>query len=109
MVDTEAPPVPHAPLVASWTAPVIDAGKVHDELDRLWGAWSEAKRKSLSTTVHGAPEWELMRASTLNLIVIAETPKHAEAIETTVNSLTEFAPSRTVLLVRSGAPKAGGL
>jgi glucose-6-phosphate dehydrogenase assembly protein OpcA len=55
------------------------------------------------------PEWEMMRASTLNLIAIAETPKHAETIEATVSSLTEFAPSRTVILVRSGAPKSGGL
>jgi glucose-6-phosphate dehydrogenase assembly protein OpcA len=50
-----------------------------------------------------------MRASTLNLIAIAGTPTHAEAIEGTVASLTEFAPSRTVVLVRSGAPKSGGL
>jgi glucose-6-phosphate dehydrogenase assembly protein OpcA len=50
-----------------------------------------------------------MRASTLNLIAIAETPKHADAIEETVGSLTEFTPSRTVVLVRSGAPKSGGL
>jgi glucose-6-phosphate dehydrogenase assembly protein OpcA len=97
-----------SPMVASWTAPVIDAGKVHDELDRLWGEWSEAKRRSLNG-VPIAPEWELMRASTLNLIAIAETTKHAEAIEATVGSLTEFAPSRTVILVRSGAPKTGGL
>jgi glucose-6-phosphate dehydrogenase assembly protein OpcA len=98
-----------APLVASWTAPVIDAGKVHDELDRLWGEWSEAKRRSLGDGLPTAPEWELMRASTLNLIAIAETPKHAKKIEATVSSLTGFAPSRTVILVRSGAPKSGGL
>jgi len=97
-----------SPMVANWTAPVIDAGKVHDELDRLWGEWSEAKRRSLNGA-QSAPEWELMRASTLNLIAIAETPKHAEAIEETVGSLTEFTPSRTVVLVRSGAPKSGGL
>jgi glucose-6-phosphate dehydrogenase assembly protein OpcA len=109
MVDTETLPVAQAPLVASWTAPVIDAGKIHDELDRLWGAWSEAKRTSLGDSAHSSPEWELMRASTLNLIAIAETPKHAESVEATVSSLTEFAPSRTVTLVRSGAPKAGGL
>ncbi len=97
-----------APMVASWTAPVIDAGKVHDELDRLWEEWSETKRKTLNG-VTSLPEWEMMRASTLNLIAIAETPKHAEAVEATVSSLTEFAPSRTVILVRSGAPKSGGL
>src|SRR5215216_1761573 len=97
-----------SPMVASWTAPVIDAGKVHDELDRLWGEWSEAKRRTLNGA-QGAPEWELMRASPLNLIALAETPKHAEKIEATVSSLTECAPSRTVILVRSGAPKTGGL
>ena len=44
MTDTESA-VTHAPMVASWTAPVIDAGKVHDELDRLWSEWSEAMAK----------------------------------------------------------------
>ncbi|HEY7036711.1 MAG TPA: glucose-6-phosphate dehydrogenase assembly protein OpcA [Thermomicrobiales bacterium] len=108
MTDTE-PAVPHAPMVASWTAPVIDTGKVHDELDRLWGEWSEAKRVSLGDGLQSSPEWALMRASTLNLIAIAGTPREAERIEATVSSLTEFSPSRTVILVRSGAPKAGGL
>jgi glucose-6-phosphate dehydrogenase assembly protein OpcA len=108
MTDTE-PAVAHPPMIASWTAPVIDAGKVHDELDRLWGEWSEAKRVSLGDGLHSAPEWALMRASTLNLIAIAGTPKEAERIEATVSALTEFSPSRTVILVRSGAPKTGGL
>jgi glucose-6-phosphate dehydrogenase assembly protein OpcA len=101
--------VSHAPMVATWTAPVIDAGKVHDELDRLWGEWSEAKRTSLANGLQSTPEWALMRPSTLNLIAIAGTPKEAERIEATVSSLTEFSPSRTVILVRSGAPKTGGL
>lgn len=108
MTDTDTA-LSHAPMVASWTAPVIDAGKVHDELDRLWGEWSTAKRATLADGLHGAPESALMRPSTLNLIAIAATPKEAEGIEATVSSLTEFAPSRTVILVRSGAPKTGGL
>jgi glucose-6-phosphate dehydrogenase assembly protein OpcA len=106
MADTQTPTLVHAPMVASWTAPVIDTGKVHDELDRLWGEWSEAKRAS---NIGSAPEAALMRASTLNLIAIAATPKEAEWIEATVSSLTEFTPSRTVILVQSGAPKSGGL
>lgn len=98
-----------APLVEKWTAPVIDAGRVHDELDRLWTEWGIVKRRSLSEDVQQAPEWAMMRASTLNLIAIADTPKHAERIEKAISGLTEFSPSRTVILVRSGATKAGEL
>lgn len=98
-----------APLTESWTAPVLDAGRVHDELDRLWTEWNIAKRRTLVDSPQQASELALMRASTLNLIAIADTPKHAERIEKAISSLPEFSPSRTVILVRSGAPKAGEL
>jgi glucose-6-phosphate dehydrogenase assembly protein OpcA len=108
MVDVESAVAPE-PMVASWTAPVIDTGRVHDELERLWDEWAAARRRALGEAAPSAPEFALMRASTLNLIAIAETPQDAERIEATVSGLTEFTPSRTVILVRSGAPKGGGL
>jgi glucose-6-phosphate dehydrogenase assembly protein OpcA len=99
-----------SPLVEQWSAPVIDAGRVHDELDRLWTEWGIAKRQLLGESAQqAASEFALMRASTLNLIVIADTPKHAERIEKAITALPEFSPSRTVILVRSGAPKTGEL
>lgn len=95
------------PLVASWTAPVLDASKVHRELERLWQEWNQARAEDDEAALY-AYEGALMRASTLNLIAIADTPAWADRIEATIRELTEFSPSRTVILVRNG-PKTAGL
>jgi glucose-6-phosphate dehydrogenase assembly protein OpcA len=107
-IDTVPAPAP-TPMVATWTSPTLDAGKVHDQIERLWQDWGDAKRNALGDGAVSPPEGALMRASTLNLIAIAESPKDAQRIEATVSGLTEFTPSRTVILVRGGSPKGGGL
>ena len=94
------------PLTASWTAPVLDAARVHRELDRLWKEWNEDRRGEEDAALH-AYEGALMRASTLNLIVVVETLAEAEEIELVVGELIEFSPSRTVILVRNGRKAAG--
>jgi glucose-6-phosphate dehydrogenase assembly protein OpcA len=109
MTSKSAQPIasaPRPPLVAAWTAPVLDAGKVHRELDRLWQEWNQARAGDEDAALY-AYEGALMRASTLNLIAIAETPSWADRIEATVRELTEFSPSRTVILVRNGRKSAG--
>ena len=108
MGDAELAVAP-TPLVTSWSALALDTDQVQRELDRLWTAWTEAKREARPEPAVPAADGALMRASTLNLIAIAESIEDAIRIESAVASLTEFTPSRTVILVRAGQSRKHGL
>jgi glucose-6-phosphate dehydrogenase assembly protein OpcA len=97
------------PIFTDWTTPVIDTGRVHDEIDHLWDAWVDAKKKANPELAQLGADSELMRPSTLNLIAIAETAKEAEFIEASVRTMTEFPPSRTVILVRGASGRGNSL
>lgn len=90
-----------APLVREerWQAPAVDANHVQKTLQRLWLEIAEEKRaadgKPRPSLDHG-----VMRTRTINLIAIADKPGDAQRIKATVSALTEFFPSRTLILVR---------
>lgn len=87
----------------SWQAPAIEANTIHKTLQRLWAELGEERREAIGkprATVDGA----LMRTRTINLIAIADTTSEANRIKRIVTGLTEFFPSRTVILVRKASP-----
>jgi glucose-6-phosphate dehydrogenase assembly protein OpcA len=91
---------------ASWHTDVVDSGAIQDKLNQLWSELSDADERirADSATAHEVEADAygpglLTRASTLNLLAVAESDEAASLIHDTVNSLTEFFPSRTIVLV----------
>lgn len=91
---------------ASWHTDVVDSGAIQDKLNQLWSELSDADEQTRadSATANQVEADDfgpglLTRASTLNLLAVAETDEAADRIHDTVNSLTEFFPSRTIVLV----------
>lgn len=105
--------MPHTPIVRtaasyarelSWQAPTIDANAVQKTLQSLWAEIAE-ERQIGAGRPRAATDTATMRTRTINLIAIADDPADAERIKKTVISLTEFFPSRTVILVRKAGEK----
>lgn len=91
---------------ASWHTDTVDAAVIQDRLHHLWADLSDAdeQRQSDVTAVSEVEtDWQnsglLTRASTLNLLAVAGSDEDAQHIHDTVNSLSEFFPSRTIVLV----------
>lgn len=82
-----------------WQAPAVDANSVQKTLQRLWLEIADEKRAS-SGRPRPIMDSGVMRTRTINLIAIADKPADVERIKTTVSALTEFFPSRTLILVR---------
>lgn len=83
----------------SWRAHTIDANAVHKTLQRLWSEVIDERRAAMGRPRRD-PDSAIMRTRTLNLIAIADDSEAAERIADTVTSLTEFFPSRSLILVR---------
>jgi glucose-6-phosphate dehydrogenase assembly protein OpcA len=90
----------------SWHTDVVESGVIQDRLNQLWADLSDAdEQRQSDVTAISEVETDpyhpglLTRASTLNLLTVAESDEEAQQIHDTINSLTEFFPSRTILLV----------
>ena len=90
-----------APIIREerWQAPAVDANNVQKTLQSLWLQIADEKRE-LSGRPRPSMDSGVMRTRTINLIVIADKPSDVDRIKATVSSLTEFFPSRTLILVR---------
>lgn len=100
---------------ASWHTDVVDSGVIQDKLNQLWSDLSDADEQTrVDAASANAVEADatapglLTRASTLNLLAVAESDDEAGQIHDTVNSLTEFFPSRTIVLVDRETDGGGG-
>ena len=82
-----------------WQAAAVDANNVQKTLQRLWRDIADQKRAS-SGRPRLSSDSGVMRTRTINLIAIADKPVDVERIKKTVSALTEFFPSRTLILVR---------
>lgn len=93
----------------SWRAQAIDPNAVHKTLQQLWEEIQQQRRPIPGRPRAGA-ETASMRTRTINLIAVADTDNEAVRIKQAVTSLTEFFPSRTVILVRhTSATEQAGL
>lgn len=90
-------------LESAWETDTLDTGAIHDELTRLWTAvggprhGGQAPGEMIAEPHAGGGG--LMRANTLNLIAVAETPDNAHLITESVSKLRHFLPSRTVIFL----------
>lgn len=93
----------HPKLETSWSADALDTGAIHDELNRLWAELGgppkggDAPGEMIAESHFGGGG--LMRANTLNLLAVAASIDHAEAMTQTIARLRDFLPSRTIMLV----------
>jgi glucose-6-phosphate dehydrogenase assembly protein OpcA len=91
------------PVAATtWETHTVDAKTIQQALDYLW---AEVGQDSSNPDATGAPksfDQASMRASTVNLIVLCDSVENAREIGDLVGHLTEFCPSRTVILVTDG-------
>jgi glucose-6-phosphate dehydrogenase assembly protein OpcA len=93
----------------NWQAHTIEANTVHKTLQRLWDEIGD-QRRAESGRPRVAADAALMRTRTINLIAVADTGRDAARIKRAITALTEFFPSRTVILVRNtGAADHDGL
>ena len=97
---------------ATWQANVVDAAAITKALNRLWSQFAadaagaadadrsrEAEPRSLNV---------LTRASTLNLIAVAQSTGGAACIEDAVRRLSDLYPSRATILVANPERQAEG-
>lgn len=104
-VATPAAPTAPSPVLSReerWQAPTVDPNMVQKTLQRLWLEIADEKRKALGRP-RPSIDGGVMRTRTINLIVVADTPADVERINGTVTALTEFFPSRTLILVREAS------
>jgi glucose-6-phosphate dehydrogenase assembly protein OpcA len=93
------------PLVLkhSWTTDTLDTGEIHDELGKLWQELQLAaprlneQHSDTSDPQHIASG--VMRASTLNLLVIVSDDEEARIACDTIARLRDFLPTRTIILI----------
>lgn len=108
-----------------WCSPAIDATKVNRELNQLWAELSPSPaptrpaatdeisdgHQSLPTPVPDEPDLPnqpvFTRASTLNLVTVANTSGEAERIQRGIVGLPDFQPSRVISLVTIPVPDEG--
>lgn len=89
-------------LMTSFRTEILDTGKIYDELNRLWEKLGGPPRGGdASGEMIAEPNvgGGLMRANTLNLLAVAQTPRDATLIAETVSRLRDFLPSRTIILL----------
>lgn len=89
-------------LMTSFRTEILDTGKIYDELNRLWEKLGGPPRRGdASGEMIAEPNvgGGLMRANTLNLLAVAQTPRDATLIAETVSRLRDFLPSRTIILL----------
>jgi glucose-6-phosphate dehydrogenase assembly protein OpcA len=86
-----------------WDTDVVDTAFIHDELNKMW---SEGYPRKMVSGPYGAqvesghvPGVDVMRANTLNLVAVAPSLEIAEMIMSTVAQLTDFLPSRTIIVI----------
>src|SRR5215217_1994198 len=94
-------------LATLWQTEVLDTGLIQDELNKLWnqlgGPPGGGQRPGEMIAEERFGGGMLMRANTLNLLAVADTQKDIRLIEETIRQLTDFQPSRTIILI-AGPP-----
>lgn len=94
-------------LATSFQTEILDTGRIHDELNRLWGELGDppkggdAPGEMVAESHFGGGG--IMRANTLNLLAVAQNPRDAVLIAATVSRLRDFLPSRTIILLSRDA------
>lgn len=99
MAHTSTPLV----LKHSWTTDALDTGEIHDELNKLWQelqlAAPQLREQATDSSEPVRFASGVMRANTLNLLVIVPTDEEAQLTCDTITRLRDFLPTRTIILI----------
>lgn len=94
---------PRPLLATSFQSSTLDTGAIHDELNRLWGQLGGPPEAGQGFgEMVAEPHFGgggLMRANTLNLVAVAHNQRDAHLIMATISRLTDFLPSRMMILI----------
>jgi glucose-6-phosphate dehydrogenase assembly protein OpcA len=103
MTDTMA-----KPIELTWESQDIEVGRIRSALAEQWARW-EHEYPDPSVIEAGSTEQVYMRASTVNVIVAVDTEPDAKWAEAILSHLSDYSPSRLLVLVRNGRPPSESL
>lgn len=87
----------------TWESNEIEVGRIRHALADQWKRW-EAEYPDPSVLEAGSTEQVYMRTTTVNVIVAVDAPEDALRAEETLAYLSDYSPSRLLILVRNGRP-----
>lgn len=99
MTDTAVPAIE-----ITWESKTIEVARIHSAISDCWKAW-EAHHPNNSVIEAGSAEQVYMHTSTVNVIVAVDTNDDARRAEENLAQLTDYVPSRMLVLVRQGRPE----
>lgn len=99
MTDTAAPPIE-----ITWESRAIEVARIHAAIEECWKRWDEHHPNSSVIEANSA-EQVYMHTSTVNVIVAVETEQDASRAAETLSQLSDYSPSRLLILARSGRPE----
>ncbi len=91
------------PIELSWESKEIEVGRIRAALAEQWHRW-EAEFPDPSVMEADSTEQVYMRASTVNVIVSVDSKEDAQRAEDSLSQLSDYSPSRILMLVRNGRP-----
>lgn len=91
------------PIALAWESKEIEVGRIRSAIADRWKAW-ENEYPDPSVLEAGSTEQVYMRTSTVNVIVAVDTEEDAKRAEQNLSQLSDYSPSRLLILVRNGRP-----
>ncbi len=88
-------------LVTSWETPSVDISQIRSELASLWSEWTLRYGDRSGHGLGDSREQVYMRPSTVNVIAVTNTERDAQRTAEILGSLTDYSPSRSVVLARN--------
>ncbi|MDQ3044368.1 MAG: glucose-6-phosphate dehydrogenase assembly protein OpcA, partial [Chloroflexota bacterium] len=108
-VTRTTPSGARAVLAATWQARLLDTGTVQDELTRLWAELGnpghggtgvgELSGDALDLAPSSSSGAMLSRANTLNLLAVARSDAETTRVESAIQHLADFYPSRAIVFL----------
>ena len=92
-----------SPIALAWESKEIEVGRIRSAIADRWKAW-ESDYPDPSIIDPDSTEQVYMRTSTVNVIVAVDTEADAKRAEENLSQLTDYSPSRVLILVRNGRP-----
>ena len=89
------------PIELTWESKDIEVGRIRRGPRRALARW-EAQFPDPSVMEADSTEQVYMRTSTVNVIAAVDTKEDAKRAEESLSQLSDYSPSRILILVRNG-------
>lgn len=90
-------------IETAWDSKTIEVARIHTAISDCWKTW-EAQHPISTVSDAGSAEQVYMHTSTVNVIVAVDTEEEAHRAEENLSQLSDYTPSRMLILVRNGRP-----